>query len=256
MPVAAREGAQAPSPLSGRRAIVTGAATGIGNATAHRLLADGARVAFNYVGSTAPTETPAIEADVSREDDVARLFEQAERELGGPVDLLVNNAGVESPYHVQDMPLEEWERVLAVNLTGPFLCSREMVRRLPDDVRPAAIVNVSSVHETIAWEKFAHYCASKGGLKLFAQTLAKEVAPRGIRVSSVAPGAILTPINKQLIEDPDKRREQEGQVPLGRLGEPEEIAAAIAWLAGPEASYVTGETLFVDGGMTLYPNFV
>jgi glucose 1-dehydrogenase len=256
MGVAAREGAQAPSPLSGRRAIVTGAATGIGNATAHRLLAQGAQVAFNYVGSTAPSETPAIEADVSREDHVQRLFSEAEEKLGGPVDLLVNNAGVESAYHVEDMPVDEWERILSVNLTGPFLCSREMVRRLPGDVRPATIVNVSSVHETIPWEGFAHYCASKGGLKLFAQTLAKELGPKGIRVSSVAPGAILTPINKQLIEDPDKRREQEGQVPLGRLGEPEEIAAAIAWLAGPDAAYVTGETLFVDGGMTLYPNFV
>jgi glucose 1-dehydrogenase len=256
MPVAAREGAQAPSPLSGRRAIVTGAATGIGNATAHRLIADGARVVFNYVGETAPTETPAIEADISREEEVSRLFDRAEQELGGPVDLLVNNAGVESPYKVEDMPLDEWQRVLSVNLTGPFLCSREMVRRLPDEVRPATIVNVSSVHETIPWEGFAHYCASKGGLKLLAQTLAKEVAPRGIRVSSVAPGAILTPINRQLIEDPGKRHQQEAQVPLGRLGEPEEIAAAIAWLAGPDAAYVTGETLFVDGGMTLYPNFV
>ncbi len=154
------------------------------------------------------------------------------------------------------MPLEEWQRVLSVNLTGPFLCSRELVRRLPDQVGHAAIVNVSSVHEVIPWPSFSHYCASKGGLKLFGQTIARELAPRGIRVVQVAPGAILTPINQQLIEDPEKRREQEEQIPLGRLGEPEEIASAIAWLSSPEAEYVTGATLFVDGGMTLYPRFV
>ena len=166
----------------------------------------------------------------------------------------MNNAGVEAPYELQDMPLEEWERVLSVNLTGPFLCSREFVRG--DPPRGAAIVNVSSVHEVIPWPQFAHYCASKGGLKLFGQTIARELAPRGIRVVMVAPGAILTPINRELIEDPDKRREQEEQVPWGRLGEPEEIAGAIAWLASPEAEYVTGTTLFVDGGMTLYPKFI
>jgi glucose 1-dehydrogenase len=197
----------------------------------------------------------ALPGDVSQEDDVAAMFERASSELGGPVDLLVNNAGVESPYPLEQMPLEEWQRVLGVNLTGPFLCSREFVRRLPAGT-PGVIVNNSSVHEQIPWPKFAHYCASKGGLKLFGQTIARELAPRGIRVAAVAPGAILTPINRQLIEDPDTRREQEEQIPLGRLGKPEEIAAAISWLASAEADYVTGETLFVDGGMQLYPRFV
>ncbi len=245
----------ASSPLAGRRALVTGASSGIGLATARRLVVDGARVAFNYVGEP-PAESPAIEADVSREDDVVRLFEEASEALGGPVDLLVNNAGVESHHALEDMPLKEWERVLGVNLTGPFLCSREFVRRLPEGARPATIVNVSSVHEVIPWGFFSHYCASKGGLKLFAQTIAKELAPRGIRVAGVAPGAILTPINRELIEDEDKRHEQEAQVPLGRLGEPEEIAGAVSWLSGPDASYVTGATLFVDGGMSLYPRFI
>ena len=196
----------------------------------------------------------AIEADVSQEDQVQAMFARARDELDGPVDVLVNNAGVEAPYPVEEMPLEEWERVLSVNLTGPFLCSREFVRG--DPPAPSVIVNVSSVHEVIPWPTFSHYCATKGGLKLFGQTIARELAPRGIRVVMVAPGAILTPINKELIEDPEKRREQEEQVPWGRLGEPEEIAAAIAWLAGPEAEYVTGTTLFVDGGMTLYPKFI
>lgn len=251
--------------LTGRRAIVTGAATGIGRATAVRLAADGASVAVNFIGDRAPADevvaeigdgAAAIEADVSSEKQVAALFHEAERALGGHVDLLVNNAGVEAPFELAEMPLEEWERVLSVNLTGPFLCSRELVRRLPEGRAPAVIVNVSSVHEVIPWPRFAHYCASKGGLKLFGETIARELAPRGVRVAAVAPGAILTPINRELIEDPDKRREQEEQIPWGRLGEPDEVAAAIAWLAGPEAEYVTGTTLFVDGGMTLYPKFV
>jgi len=248
--------------------VVTGAASGIGRATAIRLAADGAAVAVNYVSDRGPAEEVvseiassggsalAVEADVASEEAVGNLFAEAEEGLGGTVDLLVNNAGVEAQYKLEDMPLAEWERVLSVNLTGPFLCSRELVRRLSDGHGSAAVVNVSSVHEVIPWPGFSHYCASKGGLKLFAQTIAKELAPRGIRVALVAPGAILTPVNRELIEDPDKRSEQEEQIPLGRLGEPAEIAAAIAWLAGPEAEYVVGSTLFVDGGMTLFPRFV
>ena len=204
-------------------------------------------------GAAGGSAVPA-EGDVSDEQSVERLFATAERELGRPVDLLVNNAGIEKPFPLEDMPLEEWQKVLGVNLTGPFLCAREFVRRIGD--ADGTIVNVSSVHEVIPWPSFSHYCASKGGLKLFGETIARELAPRGIRVVSVAPGAILTPINKELIEDPAKRREQEEQIPWGRLGKPEEIAGAISWLASGEAEYVTGETLFVDGGMTLYPRFV
>ena len=144
--------------------------------------------------------------------------------------------------------------MIDVNLTGPFLCSREFA--LGEPPTGAVIVNVSSVHELIPWPRFSHYCASKGGLKLFGQTIARELAPRGIRVVMVAPGAILTPINQELIEDPEKRREQEEQIPWGRLGKPEEVAATIAWVASGEAEYVTGTTLFVDGGMTLYPKFI
>ena len=240
------------APLSGRRALVTGAAAGIGRATAQRLAADGAAVAANDLRAGAGVDAP---GDVSREEAVHEVFEAAEAKLGGPVDLLVNNAGVSAPYALEEMPLEEWQRVLGVNLTGPFLCSRELVRRLPGRRGPATIVNVSSVHEVIPWPSFSHYCASKGGLKLFGETIARELAPRDIRVAAVAPGAIITPANRELAEDPGKRAEQEEQIPLARLGEPEEIAAAIAWLSGPEASYVTGETLFVDGGMTLYPRF-
>jgi glucose 1-dehydrogenase len=196
----------------------------------------------------------AVAADVSSEDDVRAMFERAQEALGGPVNLLVNNAGIETSHPLEELPLEDWRKVLDVNLTGPFLCSRELVRRIGD--ARAVIVNNSSVHEQIPWPRFSHYCASKGGLKLFAQTIARELAPRGIRVVSVAPGAILTPINKELAEDEQKLREVEEEIPWGRVGKPEEIAAAIAWLASDEADYVVGTTLFVDGGMTLYPKFV
>jgi glucose 1-dehydrogenase len=225
-------------------------------------------VAVNYIGDRGPADAlveeveerggraMAIEADVSDEERVIAMFERARAEFGGPIDLLVNNAGIEAPFPLVEMPLEEWERVLAVNLTGAFLCARQAARHLIASEAPGTIVNVSSVHEVIPWPKFAHYCASKGGMKLFTQTIARELAPERIRVVSVGPGAILTPINRQLVEDPEQRREIEEQVPWGRLGEPEEIAAAISWLASPDAEYVTGATLFVDGGMTLYPRFV
>jgi glucose 1-dehydrogenase len=254
--------------LAGRRALVTGAASGIGLTTAVRLAADGAAVVVNHVGSTEPARelveqlerdgarALAVEADVSSEEQVAGMFETARSALGGPVDLLVNNAGVEKPFLLTEMPLDEWRRVLDVNLTGAFLCARAVARALIAEERPGVIVNVSSVHEVIPWPRFSHYCASKGGMKLFGQTIARELAPHGIRVVMVAPGAILTPINEELLENAEKRKQVEEEIPWGRMGRPEEIAAAIAWLAGPEAEYVTGSTLFVDGGMTLYPRFV
>jgi glucose 1-dehydrogenase len=253
---------------TGRRALVTGAATGIGRATAARLAAEGAAVVVNYIGDAGPADALvreieqaggralAIAADVSDEEQVVAMFREAAGALGGPVDLLVNNAGIEKPFPLVEMPLEEWNKVLAVNLTGAFLCAREAARGLIAADLPGAILNVSSVHEVIPWPSFGHYCASKGGMKLWAQTIARELAPHRIRVASVAPGAILTPINQELVDDPEKRREVEEEVPWGRLGTPEEIAAAIAWLASSEAEYVVGTTLFADGGMTLYPKFV
>jgi glucose 1-dehydrogenase len=247
--------------LEGRRALVTGGATGIGRATVKRLAEEGASVAVNYIGDPGPAEELvreigaglAVEADVSSEGQVVAMFRRIAGDLGGPVDLLVNNAGIEAPFALVDMPLEEWEKVLAVNLTGVFLCSREAARGLVDSGQAGVIVNNSSVHELIPWPRFSHYCGSKSGVKLFAQTIARELAPHGIRVVNVAPGAIATPINRDWLEDPEKVRETESQIPLGRIGKPEEIAAAIAWLASPEADYVTGTTLFVDGGMTTFP---
>ncbi len=170
--------------------------------------------------------------------------------------MLVNNAGVESPFELIEMPFAEWRRVIDVNLSGTFLCSREAARMMVAEGCEGVIVNITSVHEQIPWKKFSHYCASKGGEKLFAQSIARELAPHGIRVVSVAPGAIETPINKDVIADPTQRTEVESEIPLGRWGQVADVAAAVAWLASEQASYVVGSTLFVDGGMTLYPRFV
>jgi glucose 1-dehydrogenase len=253
--------------LEGRRALVTGATTGIGRGTAFELAAHGAGVAINYRGKVdeARAMVDAIEAgggravavamDVSAEDEVRRAFAEAGEALGG-LDLLVNNAGIEKPFELLDMPLEEWAKVIAVNLTGAFLCTREAARMMRAAGDKGAIVMISSVHEVVPWERFSHYCASKGGMKLFAQSIAKELAPHGIRVVSVAPGAIATPINQEVLDDPDQRRKVEAEIPLGRWGEVPDVARTVAWVASEQAEYIVGATIFVDGGMTLYPKFV
>src|SRR3954447_25170882 len=253
--------------LAGRRALVTGATTGIGRGTAFELAAHGAAVAVDYRGKEddasemvatierAGGRAIAVQMDITQEDEVSRGFAQAREAFGG-LDLVVNNAGVEAPYELVDMPLDEWNRVISVNLTGVFLASREAARIMRADDLPGTIVMVSSVHEQIPWKKFSHYCASKGGVKLFAQSIARELAPHGIRVVSIAPGAIETPINRDVLDDPEQKREVLEEIPLGRWGTVGDIAQAIAWVASEQAAYVTGTTLFVDGGMTLYPKFV
>ncbi|MEA2274215.1 MAG: glucose 1-dehydrogenase, partial [Solirubrobacteraceae bacterium] len=253
--------------LAGRRALVTGGDSGIGRGVCFELASHGAAVAVNYLGvSDAADEMVetiaagggralAVQMDVSREDDVARAFAQARTAFSG-LDLLINNAGLEHPFELTEMPLEKWQQVIDVNLTGAFLCSREAARIMRADEVRGAIVNISSVHEQVPWERFSHYCASKGGLKLFGQTIAKELAPHGIRVVSVAPGAIATPINADVLADPKARAEIEAEIPLGRWGEVSDVARAVAWVASDQADYVVGSTLFVDGGMTLYPGFV
>jgi glucose 1-dehydrogenase len=253
--------------LNGRRALVTGATTGIGRGAVFELAAHGAAVAIDYRGKEdEATEMVAtiegvggraiaVQMDIGKEDEVVRGFGQARAAFGG-LDLVVNNAGVEAPFELVDMPLEEWNRVITVNLTGVFLASREAARIMRADDVPGTIVMVSSVHEQIPWMKFSHYCASKGGVKLFAQSIARELAPHGIRVVSVAPGAIETPINRDVLDDPDSKREVLEEIPLGRWGTVDDVAQAIAWVASERAGYVVGTTLFVDGGMTLYPKFV
>ncbi len=259
--------------LEGRRALVTGADSGIGQGIAFELAAHGAAVAVNYLAAPDVAEAMveeirggggqavAVQMNVSLEADVQRAFGEAREALGG-LDLLVNNAGLERKFNLVDMPLEWWQRVIDVNLTGAFLCSREAARIMLAADAPAAgrsrgaIVNITSVHEQIPWEGFSHYCASKGGEKLFAQSIARELAPHGIRVVSVAPGAIATPINADVLADPAARSAVEEEIPLGRWGEVADVSRAVAWVASEDAQYVVGATLFVDGGMTLYPKFI
>ncbi len=254
--------------LRGRRALVTGADSGIGQGIAYELAAHGAAVAIDHVGPPDVAEAMAaaiaegggsafaLQMNVADEEEVERGFARAYAKLGG-FDLLVNNAGLEHKYELIDMPLAAWKTVLDVNLTGVFLCSRAAARIMKDEpTGPKAIVNISSVHEVIPWEGFSHYCATKGGVKMFAQSIARELAPLGIRVVNVAPGAIATPINTDVLADPRAREAVESEIPLGRWGTTEDVARAVAWVASEEGGYVVGSTLFVDGGMTLYPKFV
>ncbi|MEA2645493.1 MAG: glucose 1-dehydrogenase [Chloroflexota bacterium] len=256
--------------LKGRRAIVTGASSGIGRASAIRLAQEGASVTVNYysekeAGSAAEvvaevekagTNGLAVQADVGSEDDVVRMVAATVEAFGG-VDIMVNNAGIENQVPTLDMPLKDWDRVLRTNLTGAFLCLREAGKVMRDG-GGGVVINMSSVHEFIPWPGFAHYCASKGAMKLLMQTAARELAEAktGIRVLNIAPGAIATPINNFVLDDPEARHQVEEEIPIGRFGLPEEIAGVVAWAASDEASYVTGTTLVVDGGMSTYPRFI
>ncbi|HEV8639952.1 MAG TPA: glucose 1-dehydrogenase, partial [Methylomirabilota bacterium] len=260
-------------PLRGQKALVTGASSGIGEGIARALAAAGAAVVVNYAANPEAAEkivaglkaggapAMAIRADVSREDEVQAMF----REMIGAwetIDILVNNAGVQRDAPVVEMTLEQWDRVLGVNLTGMFLCAREaareMIRRGP---RPAVssatgkIICISSVHEVIPWAGHVNYAASKGGAKLLMQSLAQELAPHRIRVNAIAPGAIQTPINRAAWETPAALDKLLKLIPYGRIGSPADIGKAAVWLASDDSDYVHGHTLFVDGGMTLYPEF-
>jgi len=254
--------------LEGRKAIVTGATSGIGRATAERLGHEGASVCVNYYSQKeqeaaecvvasieqAGAHAIAVRGDVSNEEDVKAMVAQAAKEFRG-LDLLVNNAGIEKKVPLLRMSLTDWNAVLTTNLTGSFLCLREVARVMARR-RGGVIVNISSVHEFIPWPGFAHYCASKGGMKLLMQTAARELAEKKIRVVNVAPGAIVTPINRFVLDDPEAKHAVEEEIPLGRIGKPDEIAAAVVWVASEQGSYVTGTTIVVDGGMSLYPKFV
>jgi glucose 1-dehydrogenase len=253
--------------LENRKAIVTGASSGIGKATAERLGREGASVCVNYyspeersaaAGVVAAIEKSggralAIQADVGNEDDVERMTAQVVKEFSG-LDLLVNNAGIEKRVPLLEMTLADWNAVMTTNLTGAFLCLREAAKVMAHGTG-GVIVNISSVHEFIPWPGFAHYCASKGGMKLLMQTAARELAPK-IRLLNIAPGAIVTPINRFVLDDPEAEHAVVEEIPLARIGKPEEIAAAVAWAASAQSDYVTGTTIVVDGGMSLYPKFV
>lgn len=260
-------------PLSNQKALVTGANSGIGESAAKALAAAGAAVVVNYVVNpdaanrvvadilAAGGEAMALRADVSNEAQVQAMFQQTVAAYG-TVDILVNNAGLQRDAAFQDMTLAQWNTVIAINLTGQFLCAREAVREfLRRGPRPdvscalGKIICMSSVHEVIPWGGHANYAASKGGVKLLMKSMAQELAPKKIRVNSVGPGAIKTPINRSAWETPEAEAQLLKLIPDGRVGLPGDIARAVVWLASDASDYVTGTTLFVDGGMTLYPGF-
>jgi glucose 1-dehydrogenase len=259
--------------LTGQKALVTGANSGIGRAVAVALGHAGADVVVNYVlGDDAADAVVkeiqksganafAHKADVSSEDQVAGIFEEAVRRFG-TIDILVANAGLQRDSAFRDMTLEQWNTVLSVNLTGQFLCARAAVREflrrgIVPSVSCAAgkIICMSSVHQKIPWAGHANYATSKGGIKLLMESLAQEVAPHRIRVNAIAPGAIKTPINTSAWETSKALKGLLTLIPYGRIGEPEDVARAAVWLASDQSDYVVGTTLFVDGGMTLYPGF-
>lgn len=254
--------------LTGKNVLITGASTGIGAATAIRFAQDGANVAINYhkdqpeaeaIRAKANQAGPAgkhlvIQADVSREDDVKRMFAAAISQLGS-LDVLVNNSGIQAPCPSDQLEMPEFDRILAVNLRGAFMCAREALRHFVSRNAPGVILFNSSVHEIIPKPTYVSYSISKGGMHNLTRTLALEYAPRGIRVNAVGPGAIVTPINDAWIHDAKKRADVESHIPMGRAGNPEEIASVFAFLASDEASYITGQTIFACGGLTLYPEF-
>jgi glucose 1-dehydrogenase len=260
-------------PLQNQKALVTGGNSGIGEACALALGDAGADVVVNYVSHPEDAERVvelitgsgsraiALRADVSREDEVQAMFAGMLKEFG-TIDILVNNAGLQRDARFHEMTLEQWNTVIAINLTGQFLCAREAVREflrrgVVPEISSAAgkIICMSSVHEVIPWGGHVNYAASKGGVMLLMKSMAQELAPKKIRVNSIAPGAIKTPINRAAWETPEAEAELLKLIPEGRVGVPEDIARTAVWLASDASDYVTGTTLFVDGGMTLYPGF-
>lgn len=259
--------------LEGQRALVTGANSGIGRGVALAMARAGAKVLVNYISSEQRAnevvkeieaeggEALAYRADVSKEDQVQAMF-AAMIEHWGSVDILVANAGVQRDANFVDMTLDEWQFVIDVNLTGQFLCCREAVREFTRrGIEPGLscsagkIICMSSVHEIIPWAGHVNYAASKGGVNLMMQSIAQEMAVKKIRVNSIAPGAIATPINTSAWTTPEAEAELLKLIPYQRVGNPEDVARAAVWLASDESDYVTGTSLFVDGGMTLYPGF-
>jgi glucose 1-dehydrogenase len=245
--------------LNGRVAIVTGAGSGIGYAIAERFGAAGAAVCVGYLGFDEEAKALAarlpraiaVRADVGSAADVQALVEQTVRELGG-VDVLVNNAGIEKQVPFLDLDERTWDAILTVNLKGAFLCAQACARAMRDAGRGGAIVNISSIHEDVPFPGFTPYCVSKGGLRMLMRNLAIELAPHQIRVNNVAPGAIVTPINQGTLNDPEKLAILRRIIPVGRMGDAREVAEVALFLASDSASYVTGSTYYVDGGMIRY----
>jgi glucose 1-dehydrogenase len=252
--------------LNGKIAIVTDGSKGIGAAIAERFGKEHMSVVINYLGDhegakqVADTviknggQAVSIHADVSTEDGIASLVETATAHFGG-LDVWVNNAGMEIKEPTHQVSLEDWNKVIAINQTGVFLGARAALNYFLEHHQAGNIINITSVHEQIPWPTFASYAAAKGAVKLFTQTIAMEYAKQGIRVNAIGPGAIETPINAEKFADKAQYDQTVSMVPMNRIGKPEDVSAGAAWLASSESSYVTGITLFIDGGMTLYPAF-
>ncbi len=259
-------------PVKGQIALVTGANSGIGEGVARHLSAAGATVAINYVVNpdsaqaiaddiTANGGTAMItQADVSSEADVIRMYSEVIGKFGA-LDILINNAGLQRDSAIEAMTLAQWNTVIGINLTGQFLCAREAVKQFDKQVdrrvstANGKIVCMSSVHQIIPWAGHLNYASSKGGIKLMMESLAQEVAPRKIRVNGIGPGAIKTPINKSAWDTPEAESKLLELIPYGRVGIVDDIGQAAVWLSSDASDYLVGTTLFVDGGMTLYPGF-
>jgi glucose 1-dehydrogenase len=259
--------------LKGKNVLVTGGSSGIGQAIAVRFAEHGANVAINYLrqpDEARDTEEQVhacvnkvqqegvrdvlVQGDVSKEDDVVRMASEAVEELGG-LDVLVNNAGIQISRSSDELASEDFDKVLAVNLRGAFLCAREAIRHFLAEEKGGSIINISSVHQLIPKPNYLGYSTSKGGMQNLTRTLALEYANRGIRVNGVGPGATVTPINRAWIDDPEKRRAVEEHIPMQRAGDSDEMAGVTCFLASDDAAYITGQTIFVDGGLTLFPSF-
>ncbi len=249
--------------LQGKVAVITGSATGIGLAIAQVMAREGAAVVIDYVGSEHEQEQAAqavqgierdggkalaVRADVSKQEDVQNLVDQAVGAFGR-LDIMVNNAGIEQEHPFLETPLEVWDRVIAVDLTGPWLGSQVAARQMVKQGDGGRIINISSVHEDLPMPTNAPYCAAKGGLRMLMRTIAVELAPHRITVNNIGPGAIDTPLDKSTKDDPQKYKQLLAEIPLGRMGQPQEVAELTVYLASDAAAYVTGSTYFIDGGM-------
>lgn len=251
--------------LKGKVAVITGASSGLGLVIAERLAKEGTFVVVNYYKDKENADklvrsiekkggrAIAVQADIGNEQDVLRLVEKTIKTFGG-FDIWINNAGRQKQVPFIDLTLEQWNAVLNTNLTGVFLGARQAIRHFVATDKKGIIINMSSVHQKIPRPQYADYAASKGAVNMLTKTLALEYAHKGIRINSIAPGAIFTPINAEF-DDPKKLKETLEKIPMAEIGQPEYIANVTAWLCSSESSYVTGTTIFADGGLTLYPSF-